>query len=765
MKKLRFDDMVTTASSASEMSAGGGLSGVASGRSALKCNPSTNSPSPLASSLRRPSEGASSHSDMHVQLNPKLEVIQHDGNTTSLAAIHLLPAKGEPAGEVANFLANVGAGMYANSGNCSNNASSNSASSPYAPTASGSLFNVPSATMVGDNGSCISESTSRSVVPDASERFRTLLLQLSALVLDHRPKDPEQCILDHLNARLLSSSAISRAPCSDSDAGEESKEDGDASLAAAHDNSSAEWNPQHPLSAAETAPVFQPIGDTVAERLASNALSTEVGHSLLLHLAELLINTQPDDPENFLWARLEARSFSEEAAHVAMNTDGCPVVRPEDPTELALLKDIPVSSPGYVVAANLMLVLFAKKPADPLSYLFYHIGSRARSSAAQSAHSPTRHLRAIIDENGILEESCTSREFNEDSSSGAEDAVESGSVNDSANQLPLQRKGSLGSLFDATASAVAASSMNASAGQSLRRLAADRTLCTRHRQLRSLANSRGSSARRSTSAAGPLRALRDPSCPSSMPDELSALNSSTAKRVSIAQQVVQESLPSQFSYDSSALPGNTAGGNITGAAGLARANRDPTVTTEPQPHAGPQPSPGPAPTPAANGALWKMEADEHARIRQEFDLLYLREELRLERLQHEVRTLTRECEYRTRMALLNKTDRMADRAAAAAREALEEAQSYRGFLCAQMDLLNDEKQRQIRMISQHVARTALRQAEQQSACGSSSSYGVPSELDILKKQVELLSMEQARAKHYGCGSAPYSAYACGSPNK
>ncbi|KPA86166.1 hypothetical protein ABB37_00415 [Leptomonas pyrrhocoris] len=791
VKKLRFDDAATETPSASD-------GGVTSGRSARKSSPTISSVSPFASSLRRPSEAPSSHSDAHVQLNPNPEVIQHDGSVTTLAAsiahadAHPLPAVEEPAGEVANFLADVGAGLSVNNG-----ASSNSISAASGPTVSGGSFNVSSTAVGGGNGSWTADSTARSATPDASVRFRTLLLQLSALILEHRPKDPEQYIVDHLNACLLSASVISRAPLNELDAGQKSKAGGDASLAEGHASRGAELSLQGPPSTAETAAAFQPFGDTVVERLASNVLSTKVGHSVLLSVAELLISTQPDDPEDFLWSRLEARSFGEEASHnITMNADGFPVVRPEDPAQLALLKDIPASSPGYVIAVNLLPVLFAKKPADPISYLFYHVANRARSSAVPSAHSSTRHLRVNADEEDDFEvESCTSREFGEDSYSGAEDVVETGSVSESANQLPLQRKGSLGSLFDAAA---AASGTIAVAGQSLRRSTGDRGLGGRHRQSHGRTNSRGSSVRRSTApTAGSSRALKDSSNPPSVPDELSALFSSATKRVSIAQQEVQLPSPSHFSYDSSALPGNNAASNGTGGASITnsgaaaptRSSRDTGATAEPQVCVGTQYPPASAPAHPANGTLRKVEAEEHARIRQEFDLLRLREELRLERLQYEVRTLTRECEYRTRMAMLNKTDRMADRAAAASREALEEAHTYRGFLCAQIDQLDGEQQRQLRTVSQHIGRmafpvqvaasalpspsfstllgedAAFRQAEQQHVCGSTSTYSVPSELDILKKQVELLTMEQARAKHHDCVSAAFNPYASTQQNR
>ncbi|CAG9582563.1 conserved hypothetical protein [Leishmania major strain Friedlin] len=435
----------------------------------------------------------------------------------------------------------------------------------------------------------------------------------------------------------------------------------------------------------------------------------------MTRLAELLINSQPDDPEDFLWARLEARSFGEDATHsVVFSADGYPVVRPEDPTQVSLLKDIPTTSPGYVVATGLLPLLFAKKPVDPISYLFYHIGSRARSSAAQSAHSSTRHLRFGEDE-GLDAESCTSRELDDDSNYAADDAAEVGSAGGSISMVPLQRKGSLGSLFD-----------NGAAAQ-LQRRRSDRSDNARQRLSQSTTVPRSSSIRRS--GAG-----------------------SSLKRVSVTQHEGKSCSPMRISHESSPVTVADLGSSST------RTFRIPFLT-------------------ASSSTLHNIESDEHARVRNEFGLLRLREELRLERLQHEVRILTRECEYRNHMALLNRTDRMADRAAATAQEALEEAQKYCAFLCAQIDQLEVEKQRQLRLISQHMAQSSSPLSAAVDPRISSPISGrclgaepsllyaepqVPSELDILKKQVELLAMEQARARSIGYGVAP--SYAAAAPH-
>ncbi|AIO01821.1 hypothetical protein LPMP_341950 [Leishmania panamensis] len=464
----------------------------------------------------------------------------------------------------------------------------------------------------------------------------------------------------------------------------------------------------------------------------------------MTRLAVQLISAQPDDPEDFLWARLEARSFSEDVTHdVAFSAGGYPVVRPEDPTQVSLLKDIPVTSPGYVVATGLLPLLFARKPVDPIIYLFYHIGSRARSSAAQSVHSSTRHLHFDDEEeNGFDVESCTSREFDDDSNFAADDTAEVGSAGGSISMIPLQRKGSLGSLFDSAASPTA----------QLPRRRSDRSDNVRHRLSQSAAMPRSGSTRRNTT--GATRTSRDTTATQPLPKELAALSgsSSALKRVSVAQQDGKQRSPMHSHHD------NSAGSAADIGSSAPRPQRIPSGS-------------------AAANTLHCIESDERARVCSEFEVLRLREELRLERLQHEVRTLTRECEYRKQVALLNRTDRMADRAAAMAQEALEEAHKYRAFLCAQIDQLEVEQQRQLRLVSQHLgqpspslsaagvsqlpspisgyrlgAEAPLRYAESQ----------VPSELDILKKQVELLTMEQVRARSMGYGVTP--GYAAAAPH-
>ncbi|CAJ1993022.1 protein of unknown function - conserved [Leishmania donovani] len=729
VKKLRFDDSVCTAMSGSSET---WLTGAdSSARSALKTSPTGSNPSYRASSLRRPSEAASAHSDAHVQLNPKAEVIEHDGSITTVNATTMEVSRSfepveESAGEVANFLADVGTGVAA--------AANMSATSLGASL--GTSLRTPTDMMAAS-----AASASQTTSDDPSERFRSLLLQLSSLTLEHRPKDPEQYIIDHLNARLLSSTASARASL----AGCTTTAEEDGESTGATETTATAGGPGATLPACSretsTTAFFTPHGDTVVERLASNALLSEVGRAVMTRLAELLISAQPEDPEDFLWARLEARSFGEDATHsVVFSADGYPVVRPEDPTQVSLLKDIPATSPGYVVATGLLPLLFAKKPVDPISYLFYHIGSRARSSAAQSAHSSTRHLRFGEEDEGFDAESCTSRELDDDSNYAADDAAEVGSIGGSISMVPLQRKGSLGSLFD-----------NAAAAQ-LQRRRSDRSDNTRQRLSQSTAVPRSSSMRRS--GAGATRASRDTSAAQSLPQELAALGGagSSLKRVSVTQHEGKSCSPMRIFHESSPVTVADIGSSST------RTFRIPSLTASPN-------------------TLHNIESDEHARVRNEFGILRLREELRLERLQHEVRILTRECEYRNHMALLNRTDRMADRAAATAQEALEEAQKYRAFLCTQIDQLEVEKQRQLRLISQHMAQSspALSAAVDPRIAspisghclGAESSLlyaepQVPSELDILKKQVELLAMEQARARSIGYGVAP--SYAAAAPH-
>ncbi|KAK7197159.1 hypothetical protein NESM_000661200 [Novymonas esmeraldas] len=715
VKKLRFDESATSAAMASTSDAcpGGANNSSNSARSAMKAvSPTSSGPSLLASSLRRPSEAPSAHSDAHVQLNPTAEVIEHDGSITTVPAtaateaVRPVAAMEKAAGEVANFLADVGAGV-----------GGTASSSGSAASASGSAF---TGAEVGDH-------------------FRSLLLQLAGLILEHRPKDPEQYIVDHLHARMLSSTAggrassVTAAASSDEAAGEEAAlaAGSTATLSTVANTSVMVFEPEYEGEMSATAP-FVPHGDTVVERLASNALPIEIGRAVLTRLAEQLISAQPDDPEDFLWARLGARSFGEDATHnAAVSAAGYPVARLDDPTQMSLLKDIAPSSPGYVVAVSVLPLLFAKKPVDPISYLFYHVGSRARSSVAQSAHSSARLMRLGDDEDNPFDgESCISRDFADESDSAAADDAEIGSTGGSTGMMPLQRKGSLGTLFDSAAAAAP------------QRRRSERLDTSRQRPSQNVTASRTSSLRRSL--AGAARTSRDATATLPLPDELAALSGgagTASKRVSIAHPEGKPRSPTYASYDSSATPMGGGGMSVT------RTNRTPSLGVSPN-------------------ASHRVESDEQARVREEFGMLRLREELRLERLQHEIRTLTRECEYRNQMALLNRTDRMADRAATTAREALEEAHRYRAFLGAQVSQLEVELQRQLRLLSQQAARpspplmAAPAPWTQPPMCGYwAASEGarryaeapVPSEVDILKKQVELLSMEQARARSLGYG--------------
>ncbi|KAG5466789.1 hypothetical protein LSCM1_00966 [Leishmania martiniquensis] len=724
VKKLRFDNSVSTAMGGnSEALPVGAESNTTSARSALKPSPTSTNPSCRASSLRRPSEAPSTHSDAHVQLNPTAEVIEHDGSITTvnaetMEAARPVEAMEESAGEVANFLADVGAGVAL--------AAAANLSMGSAGLSLGASLRTPT-DVITTSAASASQTTSE----DPCERFRSLLLQLSSLTLEHRPKDPEQYIIDYLHARLLSSTASARSlQTGGTTADEEEGATATTAVAAAAGTALPQENKE-----TSSTTHFASLGDTVVERLTGNALLSDVGRAVVTRLAELLITAQPDDPEDFLWARLEARSFGEDATHnVTYSADGYPVVRPDDPTQVSLLKDIPAASPGYVVVAALLPLLFAKKPVDPISYLFYHIGSRARSSAAQSLHSSSRHMRGGDEEDEFNADSCTSGEFDEDSNSIAGDTTDLCSGGGSMLMAPLQRKGSLGSLFDNTTASVA---------PSLRRRS-ERADNARQRLSQGAATPRSGSTRRSMT--GATRAPRDATAMQSLPKELAALSGagSSSKRVSIAQQEGKPRSPMHVSHDSNAGAAVDIGSNAT------RTQRVSSFS-------------------AVSSTLHSAESDEQARVMNEFGILRLREELRLERLQHEIRTLTRECEYRKQMALLNKTDRMADRAAATAQEALEEALKYRAFLCAQIDQLEVEQQRQLQIISQQLANASPTLSAAAAPRISSPIAGyrldaeaqlrypepqVPSELDILKKQVELLTMEQARARSMRYGVAP-----------
>ena len=47
-------------------------------------------------------------------------------------------------------------------------------------------------------------------------------------------------------------------------------------------------------------------------------------------------------------------------------------------------------SAGYNVAANMISLLFTRKPDDPITYLYYHFNGKVHTSEAQSLRSSSR---------------------------------------------------------------------------------------------------------------------------------------------------------------------------------------------------------------------------------------------------------------------------------------------------------------------------------------------------------------------------------------
>ncbi|CAD2216832.1 hypothetical protein, conserved [Angomonas deanei] len=229
---------------------------------------------------------------------------------------------------------------------------------------------------------------------DALPDLRPLFLNLAAKVLSAKPKDPEQYIVDHLMGRQLSSQTSSPVF--------KAKEPEVTDLRDVNADAVDLGGPSPKGRKAVSLLSFEPVGDTVVDRLVFG-LPAGPAKSVVTNLAHLLLDSKPEDPEDFLCMHLCA-------VHSAYSGAPTTIVA-EDPTIASLLCDIPAGTPGYNVAMQLLPTLLAKRPTNPINYLFDHLSSRmSRGSAAQSLRSSNRRHHGV--DCGV--QSCSSSEFLED---------------------------------------------------------------------------------------------------------------------------------------------------------------------------------------------------------------------------------------------------------------------------------------------------------------------------------------------------------------
>lgn len=509
----------------------------------------------------------------------------------------------------------------------------------------------------------------------AAERpyLREWFVQLAAMLLSAQPTDPEQYLVDHFCSNRLNSSQGG----SEVQPGVDSHQDSYATL-------EVEKRHLEPVS-------LTSIGATETERLASGA-PVGCGRAVLELLAKLVFDKKPDDAEHFLWTWLESRSFVEEVAAstvIAYTDEGSILLPPDDPTQATLLREVPYDSPGYAVAANVISLLFAKRPVDPWNYLFSHLSGRARSSLANSVLSSKRGGQ------GQEETSCTSREYDDDD--GDYDEISPSSRSAISGFLAvIQQKGS---------SASFRSSRRRSFNVGKRTQNQSKEMCTQ------------------TSCIG---------SPNLTPTTTTHLRT----------------IPS--AYFQSPLNGN---------------NKCP-ITTFPNLCSAPLPtnaaSLGHVTTATSHGghnvfaSTRSDEDDKQQRVRADFEIMRTRNRLRLERLHLEMESARREVTYRERIALSYDGTAAAQRAVVVARDALQEMEKYAAFLESHDRHLKAHMERQLRTLGQLSMPECITDAgafdgpmvtsSHRTLLGSTakSVLSAPTELEILQKRVELLTMEQAR---------------------
>ncbi|CCW62064.1 unnamed protein product [Phytomonas sp. EM1] len=630
--------------------------------------------------------------------------------------------------------------------------------------------------------------------------LRPMLQYLASLILTRRPKDPEQCIIDHLDGKHLGDSQVaSNDRFSHARRESDRMQEGaqgevyDANSSASNETTSRKSGEHPHRQERATAPSltssFLSNGPkTVAERLAS-AAPPGPGRKFLLKLAKLLLDVKPRDSEEYLCTRLEGRCFSEEvvATNALMHSiSGLLLAPPNDPTELMLLKGVPVDSPGYTVAVNALSLLFGKKPSNPINYLFDHFIHRCRSSTVHSGASSNRHHTEDDSASSVSHNLCCSYVEN------AEGEREVEPMSSAEHELCMSN------FLKVIQSRCSQEGLTPPCSIDLRRLMSSSLGWGRDRQ----GGARNQSA--STKEAS-TQTLLQFGIPRSQPREDTSGNkaeprlinasvgSSPKGGVMSAFPVGAQSCgadkdtkqgsgtpfnptfkPLGFTFGSDlpseAVPSTQVKHSIASGKGATQER-----TTSPM-----QKTTSSSQGFTANLPQMSIPLEEQTRICAEFDQLRLRGELRQERLMHEIATLRREKEYRESIATIY--DGASEKSAAqAAAEALYQAECHLKFLQDHDRTLREMMQRHLRAVS--LATTAHAGSAQPSitplhpfslchslyppytATPAAQGFGLPrssirsdefaaTELEILKKCVELLALEQYRARGYAGGGDP-----------
>ncbi|CCW69415.1 unnamed protein product [Phytomonas sp. Hart1] len=623
--------------------------------------------------------------------------------------------------------------------------------------------------------------------------LQPMLRHLAGLVLTRRPKDPEQCIIDHLSGKHLGETQTpsnSRLSFSmrDKDIFHQGTqgEEGDV-ISSEYNEAASQKSYEH--SYRQERGTALPLASslqygslkTIAERLAV-VVPLGPGRRLLEKLAKLLLDVKPRDAEEYLCTRLEGRCFSEEvvATNAMMHSmSGLLLVPPTDPTEIRLLKGVPIDSPGYAVAANVISLLITKKPSNPINYLFDHFAHRCRSSTIYSVASSNRHHIEEDSVSSVSHNLCCSYADN------AEGEAEMEPMNSTDRELCMNN------FLKVIHGLTPHSSFDQRRLMSSIGLGRGRTSWTFNRSA-------------NTKETGTQTSLYPENVPTKhqaghggnnsepKPGSISSGSPPRFRPVSTFSSAVQsgsvmKEMKSSLSTSNNRgfMPlGFTFASDLTTPQPSNPLNSGNEPTKDPPSTVSKTPS-----SPSAfltNSQQLSALSEEQIRICAELDQLRIRGELRQECLRHEIETLRREKEYRENIAVLYTGD--SERSAAhAATEALFQAERYLYFLQDHDHQLRRMLQHQLQVLSFPAAtfmghaqssvappqpsspyhsifqpRTSVSALPISSPLQTSycSDKYVLSELEMLRKRVELLTIEQSRLRTLQKGVDPDPSRVC-----
>ncbi|KAF5225475.1 hypothetical protein ECC02_001238 [Trypanosoma cruzi] len=221
-----------------------------------------------------------------------------------------------------------------------------------------------------DVGCDVPEETALQLAAVANDRpvHHAVILRLAKLVLSKRPGKPHIFLWSHLQSKL-----------------------------GGHEVNAHIQKKEVCRRTPSTTLTFAPVGDTAEERLVSGAPAGPA-RTAMRYWAKLLIESKPDNPELFMWSKLEARMERDSLGIPQSRTSNTASAR--DSTRISLLRGIPRGTPAYTVMRNLVDLTFEKKPDQPEMWMLYHFIARHKSSAAPSGRSSVTPVRFLEEDLG-----------------------------------------------------------------------------------------------------------------------------------------------------------------------------------------------------------------------------------------------------------------------------------------------------------------------------------------------------------------------------